>query len=288
MTEGGDRTSGRSAIALRLTGLWQAYGANSVGTDRPTEDVPTKSAIVGMLGAALGIDRLDVDGLVALDRAFAMIAYADARGTLESDFHTALDVPPMEQGASRSKGKTALTKRYYLADAVFTVLVVTERREEERLFAWHEALRYPRYAPTLGRRACAPGTPVVMPTCAVLRGDDWRALVGAAEDERVRIAKALEGEIPWFARADERRFETWCDVHVDEHLCSEDERRDERVRRIVLRDRVVGPSIRMFYDRPVRVFRWEWPTRKRKPVGAGTVGARERDTIGRDTTEGWL
>jgi CRISPR-associated protein Cas5/CasD subtype I-E len=270
-----------AAIALRLTGLWQSYGASSVGTDRSTEDAPTKSAIVGMLGAALGVDRSQVDALVALDRAFAMIVCVDARGTLESDFHTAQGIPPMEPSASRSDRNDALTKRYYLADASFTVLVVTERRDEERLFEWHEALRYPRYVPTLGRRACAPGKPLVLSRCTVLRGDDWRALLDAAEEERVRIEGEIERGIPWFARTEARRFEDVCDVYLDEHLCSEEER--TKARRIVLRDRVVGPSLRMFYDRPVRVLRWERPKRAGSP--ARVRGATESE---RDTTEGWL
>ena len=258
------------AIVVRLEGPMQSYGASSVGVNRPTEDAPTKSALVGMLGAALGIDRIEVQALVALDRAMATVVRVDRAGTIETDYHTAQDVPTMEG----SGAKVALTRRSYLADAVFTVLLCNERADV--LADWHDALRYPRYAPVLGRRACPPSAPLVERELAVIEGARWPDL----------LAKAPVAVEPLRGKHGARGAHA---VFVDERLCSNEEK--EVARTLVRRDRVVGPGQRMFFDRAVCVLEWSAaPGSKGERVEGhheGEHGAwdEHRWPIGEDTTE---
>ncbi|MFO0558961.1 MAG: type I-E CRISPR-associated protein Cas5/CasD [Polyangiales bacterium] len=255
------------AIAVRLEGPMQSYGASSVGVNRPTEDAPTKSALVGLLGAALGIDRIDVRALVELDRAMATVVRVDCAGRIETDYHTAQDVPTMEGGGA----KVALTRRSYLADAVFTVLLCNE--SEEVLAEWHDALRYPRWAPVLGRRACPPAVAMVEREFAMIEGATWSELlakVPIASEVALRAARPTDTQASAFT------------VYVDERLCSDEER--ERGRTLVRRDRIVGPGQRMFFDRAACVLEWSAPDAARHEQARRSDG---EWPAGNDTTE-WL
>lgn len=264
------------ALAVRLIGPLQAYGGTSVAVDRPTEEAPTKSAMMGLLGAALGIDRGDTSALVELDRSFALVVRVDSAGTALTDYHTVLEIPSLD-GASIRKHAT-ITRRTYLADAAFTVLFV--QQSEALLERWHDALRYPRYAPVLGRRACPPAVPLVDRERKIVAGATWRALLNG-----VSVAESV---MVWGARTAKRERAEY-DVHMDEELCDGEDR--ALARRYVRRDRLVGPGPRMYWDRPVRVCRWA-PDATSGDDAIARAGAREdgfEDRVtDRDTTEGYL
>ncbi|MFC9123274.1 type I-E CRISPR-associated protein Cas5/CasD [Streptomyces sp. NPDC057067] len=137
-----------SVLGLRLAGPLQSWGASARFTRRTTESAPTKSAVIGMLAAAAGIERGDDTRLAPLaDLRFAV--RVDQPGTRVRDFQTA------HHGAS---GKSMpLSERFYLADAVFVAAV---EGDPTLLVSLHAALRNPVYAPFLGRRSCPPAQPV--------------------------------------------------------------------------------------------------------------------------------
>ncbi|MFF2727766.1 type I-E CRISPR-associated protein Cas5/CasD [Streptomyces sp. NPDC058008] len=137
-----------SVLGLRLAGPLQSWGASARFTRRTTESAPTKSAVIGMLAAAAGIERGDDTSLAPLaDLRFAV--RIDQPGTRLRDFQTA------HHGAS---GKSMpLSERFYLADAVFVAAV---EGDPTLLAGLHAALRNPVYAPFLGRRSCPPAQPV--------------------------------------------------------------------------------------------------------------------------------
>ena len=96
-----------STLLLRLAAPLQSYGGESKYDVRMTGKEPTKSAVVGLLAAALGRKRDEsVDDLSRLRFGVRV----DQEGTLIRDLHTA------------KRDKLAyLTTRYYLSDAVFLV-----------------------------------------------------------------------------------------------------------------------------------------------------------------------
>jgi CRISPR system Cascade subunit CasD len=150
----------------------QSWGGPTAGDDRPTWDFPSKSGVVGVVGAALGIDRTDVSRMVALHRAFAVGVRVDQRGIRGVDFHTALAVPTAE---GKTRKDPVVSRRYYLYDACFAVLLVARDGATVSLEEAQDALRRPRFAPFLGRRGCPPSAPLLV-FDNVVTGESWTEL----------------------------------------------------------------------------------------------------------------
>ncbi|MBT1164306.1 type I-E CRISPR-associated protein Cas5/CasD [Bifidobacterium felsineum] len=141
-------------LLMRLAAPMQSWGASSRFTRRETEMMPTKSGVIGMLAAALGIGRDE-----PLTR-FAGLRFGvrvDQPGTIMSDFHTAEDLKNERPGSSK-KEMLPLSIRYYLQDAVF--LVGIESRDGYELERYRCALARPYYPIFLGRRSCPPDGPI--------------------------------------------------------------------------------------------------------------------------------
>ena len=107
--------------------------------------MPTKSGVVGMLAAALGLGR-DAD-LSALN-ALKFGVRADREGEDITDFHMA-----------HSEKSSYVTYRHYLSDAVFLAGL---EGEESFLRELETALQNPCFPLFLGRRSCPPTLPLVL------------------------------------------------------------------------------------------------------------------------------
>lgn len=135
-----------ATLLLRLAAPLQAWGYDSKFDVRQTGSEPSKSGVIGLLAAALGMRR-DAD----LSR-FAALRFGvrtDSPGVLLRDFHTA-----------KSAKSAYVTNRYYLSDAKF--LVGLESDDEAFLQELAAALRNPRFPLFLGRRSCPPTLPLVL------------------------------------------------------------------------------------------------------------------------------
>ncbi len=151
-----------STLLLRLAGPLQSWGTESRFNTRQTGKFPSKSGVVGLLAAALGLQR-DADLTPLRNLHFGV--RIDQAGSLTQDFHMVHYL------------KTAdVTYRFYLADAVF--LVGLESGDEEWLNALEAALKAPAWPLYLGRRSCPPTQPIVLGIrkCALedaLRQEPW-------------------------------------------------------------------------------------------------------------------
>ncbi|AFD28160.1 CRISPR-associated protein (plasmid) [Deinococcus gobiensis I-0] len=129
----------------------QSWGTRSRFDDRDTEAEPTKSGVLGLAAAALGIDRAEpVTHLAAL----AFGVRVDRPGLPLHDYHTAQLYP-----GSR-KAETSLTRRAYLSDAAFWAAL---SGDPELLADLHAALRNPYWPLSLGRKAFVPSVPLWWP-----------------------------------------------------------------------------------------------------------------------------
>ena len=137
-------------LLLRLAGPMQSWGTTSRFDQRDTGKEPSKSGIVGLLAAALGIDRENWTDLEPLARLSMGIRH-DRPGVPKRDYQTAQRII----SADRSKiHDTAVTTRDYLADAAFLVgLEGGGRSSMERI---HAALRNPVWPLALGRKSYVP------------------------------------------------------------------------------------------------------------------------------------
>lgn len=147
-----------ATLLLRLAAPLQSWGADSKFETRKTNREPTKSGVIGLLAAALGLRRDDAAGLARLNGLHFAVR-ADREGSLLVDFHTA------NREEDRKKGKAPyVTYRHYLQDAVF--LVGLESEDTALLQELETALKHPVYPLYLGRRSCPP----TLPLCLDIRG----------------------------------------------------------------------------------------------------------------------
>lgn len=129
----------------------QSWGTRSRFDDRDTESEPSKSGVLGLCAAALGIDRAEP---VAHLSALAFGVRVDRPGVLMQDYHTA-QLHPGQRGTH-----TSLTRRAFLSDAAFWAAL---HGDPALLLDLHAALKSPYWPLSLGRKAFVPGTPVWYP-----------------------------------------------------------------------------------------------------------------------------
>lgn len=131
-------------LLLRLEGPMQSWGYRSRFDYRDTALEPTRSGVIGLICAAMGIAR--GESISRFD-SIRMGVRVEKEGRPERDYHTALDVIKADgRGAD-----TVVSYRDYLADASFTVGLQSEDRE--LLVEIAEALRNPAWILFLGRKA---------------------------------------------------------------------------------------------------------------------------------------
>jgi CRISPR system Cascade subunit CasD len=141
-------------LLLRLAGPMQSWGTTSRFDQRDTGKEPSKSGVIGLLAAALGIDRENWCDLEPLTQLMMGVRH-DRPGVPKRDYQTAQGII----SADRSKiHETAVTTRDYLADAVF--LVGLEGLDCALLESAHAALRNPVWPLALGRKSYVPSEPV--------------------------------------------------------------------------------------------------------------------------------
>lgn len=186
--------SNKYCLALLLDGPMQSWGSASRFTRRTTELFPTKSGIVGMLAAALGVDKSKPDEASAIARLAGLrctVIILEKRPNgrplpilrLE-DYHTIgggydpeedwLCLP--RSADNRTLKNPVVSRRHYLLDARFGVLLEGDKPVLQELAA---ALHNPRWGIWLGRKCCIPASPVCV-VAADTREAAWHELLRRA------------------------------------------------------------------------------------------------------------
>lgn len=162
-------------LVMRLYAPLSSWGTMATGGDRSTNDYPTRGAILGLIGAALGIRRDDQEQQQALASSIGMASKTYSRGTILRDFHTI-------QTASTTKGQRLHTRRQELqSENLETVLSSRDYREDGLwvIAIWlkqdagkaqdhgfdlpviKHALTHPKFTLYLGRKSCPLAMPLV-------------------------------------------------------------------------------------------------------------------------------
>ncbi len=175
-------------LVFHLYGPMAAWGDIAVGEYRPSFAHPSKSAIVGLLAAALGIRRNEEERQKTLAEACTFAVRVDAMGNLLRDYHT-IQVPSSGTGRNRrtfhtrkaelaeSDLNTILSSRDYRCDAVYTVAITLREDSTCSVKDLADALRKPVFTLYLGRKSC----PLAFPLSP---------LVISAESVKEAISKA--------------------------------------------------------------------------------------------------
>lgn len=126
-------------IILKFSGPLQSWGIGSYFETRDTARYPTKSAVIGLIGGALGYRRDETEKIQRLNE-LSFGVRIEQRGTLLKDFHIA-----------RSANQTYMTNRYYLQDAVF--LAMLSHEDSSWIETVAKALVSPVFPSYMGRRS---------------------------------------------------------------------------------------------------------------------------------------
>lgn len=200
------------ALAFYIDAPLQSWGASSKYQYRETNNFPTKSAIIGILAAALGIDKHSPDEAEKLApltdlRLTAVRIPKKQASTRLTDFHTIgggydkaasqrekMSIPRKASGAPFG---TVITRRTYLTDASFVAIIEGGEATIESL---KNALLNPVWGVWFGRKTCLPATPLT-PT----HGEDAQ-----------QAFDALLDLLPGLSAAPLNSFERIDEIHADE------------------------------------------------------------------------
>jgi CRISPR system Cascade subunit CasD len=161
-------------LIFRIYGFMASWGDIAVGEYRPSFDHPSKSAIMGMISAALGIRRDEEERLHELGAGYCVAVRIDEPGILMRDYHTA-QVPPSGKGRNKrsfltrqaelsvpkEELNTILSTRDYHCDAVYTLCLWSIRSPPlYPLAVLKEHLEHPVFTLYLGRKSCPLSLPL--------------------------------------------------------------------------------------------------------------------------------
>ncbi|WP_319757727.1 type I-E CRISPR-associated protein Cas5/CasD [uncultured Sphaerochaeta sp.] len=151
-------------LVMWLEGPLQSWGDHSKYGRRDTLTFPTKSAIYGMILAAMGAKGDQAEFLAKLSSLSQQIeAYSTPNpimdfhmvgsGYNEHDGWERLCIPKKQDGSAAVGGGAKMTYRYYLQDAKFAVI---QEITDDLVPVIPNALCTPVYSPSLGRKSCVP------------------------------------------------------------------------------------------------------------------------------------
>lgn len=159
-------------LIFRLYGPLASWGGVAVGEVRDSDTHPGKSAVLGLVAAALGIRRDEEARLQALNGDYGYAVQVESIGLGIADYHTA-QVPSRsalkgrphatrkdELAMPRDKLNTILSSRSYRCDALYRVALWARPEAAQLLSTLASALRRPAFVPYLGRKSCALALPL--------------------------------------------------------------------------------------------------------------------------------
>lgn len=158
---------------LNLFGPMAGYGGIAVGETRPSWPRPSRSAVLGMVAAALGIRRDEEEAHTSLQKGYGFAVMVLEPGIMMQDFHTvqsanSSSLKKMNHVITRrdemnlGDPETILSRREYLCDHV-SVACIWIRDAESAQYSLEEiadAFKKPVFCLYLGRKSCPPGLPV--------------------------------------------------------------------------------------------------------------------------------
>lgn len=159
----------RPYLLFQLYGQMASWGEIAVGEVRPTANRPSKSAVLGLVAAALGIKQSEEEKHQVLNDEYRFAVRLDAPGQLLRDYHTtevptgkrARDLPSRRDEVEYDKTSTIQSWRDYRCDAHATVCLWAPGGSPTWLLEnIADALREPTFALYLGRKSCPPSLPL--------------------------------------------------------------------------------------------------------------------------------
>ncbi len=202
-------------LVFQLQAPLSSWGDTAVGEYRGSYEHPGESALIGLLGAALGIRREDEVAHAALRQGYGFAVGVQSGGKLLRDYHTS-QVPgraPMkgrphatrrdELGVPKDDLNTILSTRDYRQEAASLIAIQPTSDAPYPLEVLADTLRKPRFALCLGRKSCPPAAPlqplVITADSALAAIEEYRKRLNeqrdAHKDRHGRLPLESIGEI---------------------------------------------------------------------------------------------
>lgn len=163
-----------------------SWGEAAVGEVRHTATVPSRSALLGMLAAALGIRRDDHHALHTFNQHYHVaVRPLSGRDTWLNDYHT-VQMPKENRKVPRYTRRdelrpesgqsleTMLTSREYRCDAYYHIAISETPGAPYSLDALREALLSPVFTLYFGRKSCPPALPLAPHLFSGSLAEVWR------------------------------------------------------------------------------------------------------------------
>jgi CRISPR system Cascade subunit CasD len=226
-----------------------SWGMEAVGEMRGSQSHATRSAILGLVGAAVGIRRDEADRLQQLDNGVGVAVRVDCAGDPLSDYHTAQSAPAklfrrstprtrrdlLERGAAADELKTVLSRRSYRVGSLHRVVLWQTGEAPWTLQQIAHALVRPKFMVFAGRKANPLGRPM---NPQVVSADSLAAAFQSLFDGNT------SADVPAVSAT-----ETVCEVHHDP--CVGFPSSFPPGRRSMPRDKSVSRAAWMFRTRPM-------------------------------------
>jgi len=149
-------------LCIFLAGPLASFSESPGSSERLTFDRPTRSALLGLAGAALGIRRDQADRQKALSESFAIATRTLNRGRLLNDYHTYEGVQRRSKTVYRTRaqalasgeGNTQITRREYRSGGAWQAAYMEKPGAAIPLETLEAAFRTPFFTLWLGRKSC--------------------------------------------------------------------------------------------------------------------------------------
>jgi CRISPR system Cascade subunit CasD len=182
-----------NVLLLRLSAPLQSWGMSSRFSIRDTAKEPSKSGVIGLLCAALGISRDDANTNNPTFNALTKLKFGvrvNREGVMQKDYHTAQNIAKADGGIK----ETELSTRWCLADADF--LVGLESDDFAFLETLQTAVKHPKWQLFLGRKSFVPSVPIYLAKDGIQNGNLENVLskFGLEDFENAEKRLVLENE----------------------------------------------------------------------------------------------
>lgn len=160
------------ALIFQLYGPMASWGEAAVGEMRASHSTPSRSALVGLLCAGLGLKREQEVEILQLSQQLIFAVKQLSGGSLLRDYHTtqaparnaskwALRTRKDELAVDPARISTILSTREYRSDGYWLVAVqLATDASPKVLDKLQAALSTPTFVPYLGRKSCPTALPI--------------------------------------------------------------------------------------------------------------------------------
>ncbi|CBG89779.1 type I-E CRISPR-associated protein Cas5/CasD [Citrobacter rodentium] len=149
-------------LVFQLHGPMASWGVDAPGEVRHTHELPSRSALLGLLAAALGIERDDEARLKAFNRHYTFLLCASEGPRWARDYHTVQMPKEVRKARYFSRREelqdpdllsALISRRDYYSDAWWMVAMASTSGAPYSLEQLQEALRHPVFTLYAGRKS---------------------------------------------------------------------------------------------------------------------------------------